>query len=205
MKAALQHCNLGANGLHVAHAKIAFIQLTGTQLRLAHLQTNRTLHKGIRSNKAGSPRACCSVGPSSKERATIRDKASILRRAVLGGILLSAGAMPFTPRRFSSASAADLTADKVETRHPALRNGFGSCNTVHDVDSLACKFTSCNRVHDGDKSPELQVLENPQWPDSIPFREEDFQRYDPSSDKLFYDSPRFVTHIDDAAIAALTK
>ena len=51
----------------------------------------------------------------------------------------------------------------------------------------------------------MQVLENPQWPDSIPFREEDFQRYDPSSDKLFYDSPRFVTHIDDAAIAALTR
>ena len=51
----------------------------------------------------------------------------------------------------------------------------------------------------------MQVLENPQWPDSLPFREEDFQRYDPSSDKLFYDSPRFVTHIDDAAIAALTK
>ena len=114
MKAALQHCNLGANGLHVAHAKIAFRQLTGTQLRLAHLQTNRTLDKGIRSNTAGSPRACCSLGPSSKDRVTIRDKASILRRAVLGGILLSAGAMPFTPRRFSSASAADLTADKVE-------------------------------------------------------------------------------------------
>ena len=51
----------------------------------------------------------------------------------------------------------------------------------------------------------MQVLEDPQWPDSIPFREEDFQRYDPSSDKLFYDSPRFVTHIDDAAIAALTR
>ena len=50
-----------------------------------------------------------------------------------------------------------------------------------------------------------QVLENPQWPDSLPFREEDFQRYDPGADKLFYDSPRFVKHIDDAAIAALTK
>ena len=113
MKAALQHCNLGANVLHVAHKKIALTQLTGTQLRLTHLQANRNLHKGIRSNTGGSPRACCSLSPSSKDRNTIRDKASILRRAVLGGILLSAGAMPFTSRRFSSASAADLTADKV--------------------------------------------------------------------------------------------
>ncbi len=51
----------------------------------------------------------------------------------------------------------------------------------------------------------MQVLEQPNWPDSLPFRDEDFQRYDPSSDKLFYDQPRFVTHIDDSAIAALTK
>lgn len=49
------------------------------------------------------------------------------------------------------------------------------------------------------------MLEEPNWPESLPFRDEDFQRYDPSSDKIFYDQPRFVTHIDDSAIAALTK
>lgn len=32
-----------------------------------------------------------------------------------------------------------------------------------------------------------------------------FNCYDESSDALFYDSPRFVTHIDDNAIKALTK
>ena len=31
-----------------------------------------------------------------------------------------------------------------------------------------------------------------------------FERQDESSDALFYDQPRFVTHIDDATIAALT-
>ncbi len=49
------------------------------------------------------------------------------------------------------------------------------------------------------------MLEEPNWPASLPFRDEDFQRYDPSSDEIFYDQPRFVTHIDDGAIAALTK
>ena len=73
------------------------------------------------------------------------------------------------------------------------------------------------------------------WPQQYPFKEEDFQRFDEynfdfnhptfdiglssllyipsklkvvmcrSPDSLFYDAPRFVTHIDDPAIAALTK
>jgi hypothetical protein len=49
------------------------------------------------------------------------------------------------------------------------------------------------------------VLEKPDWPETPPFRPDDFQRYDESSDAFFYESPRFVTHIDDGAIAALTK
>lgn len=32
-----------------------------------------------------------------------------------------------------------------------------------------------------------------------------FSRLDESADALFYDTPRFVTHIDDAAIAAVTQ
>ncbi|PNH07679.1 hypothetical protein TSOC_005811 [Tetrabaena socialis] len=42
-------------------------------------------------------------------------------------------------------------------------------------------------------------------PAAWPFRPENFLRYDESPDTLFYDQPRFVTHIDDKAIAALTK
>merc|ERR1712224_75195 len=41
------------------------------------------------------------------------------------------------------------------------------------------------------------------WPEEIPFRAESFQRYDESPDSLFYQDPRFVTHIDDKAIGAL--
>ncbi|CAN0838875.1 hypothetical protein LINGRAHAP2_LOCUS2385 [Linum grandiflorum] len=50
-----------------------------------------------------------------------------------------------------------------------------------------------------------QVLKNVDWPEQFPFKEEDFQRFDESSDSSFYEAPRFVTHIDDPAISALTK
>jgi hypothetical protein len=50
-----------------------------------------------------------------------------------------------------------------------------------------------------------QVLLDPRWPEQWPFRDEFFQRYDESPDAVFYDQPRFVTHIDDFAIDALTK
>ncbi|KAL7167918.1 hypothetical protein ACSBR2_038368 [Camellia fascicularis] len=50
-----------------------------------------------------------------------------------------------------------------------------------------------------------QVLKNVEWPEQFPFKEEDFQRFDESPDTSFYESPRFVMHIDNPAIAALTK
>ncbi|CAK9326703.1 unnamed protein product [Citrullus colocynthis] len=50
-----------------------------------------------------------------------------------------------------------------------------------------------------------EILKNVDWPEQFPFREEDFQRFDETPDPNFYESPRFVTHIDDPAIAALTK
>ncbi|KAH7297405.1 hypothetical protein KP509_26G068200 [Ceratopteris richardii] len=50
-----------------------------------------------------------------------------------------------------------------------------------------------------------QILKNVEWPEQFPFKKEDFQRFDESPDTIFYSSPRFVTHIDDYAIQALTK
>jgi hypothetical protein len=49
------------------------------------------------------------------------------------------------------------------------------------------------------------VLKNPKWPETFPFSPKDFSRQDNSQDKVFYDSPRFVFHIDDAAVKALTN
>jgi SAM-dependent methyltransferase len=50
-----------------------------------------------------------------------------------------------------------------------------------------------------------KVLEKPKFPEEWPYSENDFARMDESSDAIFYDSPRLVTHIDDPAISALTK
>lgn len=50
-----------------------------------------------------------------------------------------------------------------------------------------------------------EILKSVEWPEEWPFKPENFSRYDESSDTSFYSSPRFVTHIDDAAIKALTK
>ncbi|WVZ69085.1 hypothetical protein U9M48_017929 [Paspalum notatum var. saurae] len=54
-------------------------------------------------------------------------------------------------------------------------------------------------------SPVEQILKNVEWPDEFPFKPEDFSRFDESADTLFYSVPRFVTHIDDEAIRALTE
>ncbi|KAF2721167.1 hypothetical protein K431DRAFT_285007 [Polychaeton citri CBS 116435] len=40
---------------------------------------------------------------------------------------------------------------------------------------------------------------------SWPYSDSDFRRMDPSKDSSFYSSPRFVTHIDDAAIVSLSQ
>jgi SAM-dependent methyltransferase len=49
------------------------------------------------------------------------------------------------------------------------------------------------------------LLEDYKWPDEFPFRAQDFERFDEGRDSAFYSEPRFVTHIDDGAIKALTK
>ncbi|KAA6429290.1 MAG: ubiquinone menaquinone biosynthesis methyltransferase [Trebouxia sp. A1-2] len=55
-------------------------------------------------------------------------------------------------------------------------------------------------------SPTVEtILQNPNFPETFPFGPEEFQRYDETPDTSFYSQPRFVTHIDDGAIAALTK
>mmetsp|Transcript_4681 Transcript_4681/g.13392 ORF Transcript_4681/g.13392 Transcript_4681/m.13392 type:complete len:287 (+) Transcript_4681:1750-2610(+) len=49
------------------------------------------------------------------------------------------------------------------------------------------------------------VLKNPEWPATWPYPPEAFGRFDETVDTDFYAEPRFVTHIDDMAIRALTE
>ena len=50
-----------------------------------------------------------------------------------------------------------------------------------------------------------KVLADATFPEDFPFTAEDFRRFDESDDAYFYSAPRFVTHIDDGAIKALTS
>ena len=49
------------------------------------------------------------------------------------------------------------------------------------------------------------VLKDPQWPERWPFKPKDFSRQDESVDTNFYREPRYVYHIDEYAVQALTK
>ena len=49
------------------------------------------------------------------------------------------------------------------------------------------------------------ILESAKYPEEFPFTAADFARYDETKDSIFYSQPRFVTHIDDGAIGALTE
>jgi SAM-dependent methyltransferase len=54
-------------------------------------------------------------------------------------------------------------------------------------------------------SPVSTLFDKVVFPETWPFSPADFKRLDESSDSIFYSSERFVTHIDDNAINALTK
>ena len=51
----------------------------------------------------------------------------------------------------------------------------------------------------------LQKYTPSDFPDAWPYDEQDMQRMDESMDFNFYSQPRFVTHIDEGAIAAITQ
>ncbi|GMI23910.1 hypothetical protein TrCOL_g7306 [Triparma columacea] len=66
-------------------------------------------------------------------------------------------------------------------------------------------FKTLTRLGSSNPSLVSQVLKSPNWPPNWPYTPADFTRQDESSDKYFYDGPRFCHHIDDPARAALTS
>mmetsp|Transcript_48411 Transcript_48411/g.75588 ORF Transcript_48411/g.75588 Transcript_48411/m.75588 type:complete len:232 (+) Transcript_48411:3-698(+) len=57
----------------------------------------------------------------------------------------------------------------------------------------------------GGKLSVEEVLKNPKWPEKWPFTDADFKRQDETDDEEFYEQPRLVYHIDEKAVASLTK
>ncbi|XP_020098690.1 uncharacterized protein LOC109717357 isoform X1 [Ananas comosus] len=112
----------------------------------------------------------------------------------------------------SSASAAAPSSSGGGARSPRRRLFLGlGVSFLEQVVRMASgsgggvrSFVASARPRQG-VSPVEQVLKNVKWPEKFPFKEEDFSRFDESPDSLFYSEPRFVTHIDDPAIRALTN
>lgn len=52
-------------------------------------------------------------------------------------------------------------------------------------------------------SKESQAVAGAKWPEKWPYTAADFRRQDESDDVDFYAAPRYVTHIDDAAISSI--
>lgn len=50
-----------------------------------------------------------------------------------------------------------------------------------------------------------KVLQDPNWPPAFPFKADMFKRFDETVDTEFYSAPRFVYHIDEAAVEAVTR
>mmetsp|Transcript_35090 Transcript_35090/g.89774 ORF Transcript_35090/g.89774 Transcript_35090/m.89774 type:complete len:313 (+) Transcript_35090:193-1131(+) len=111
--------------------------------------------------------------------------------------------------RTSSALRRAVGAEARASRVPqGTRTGASAASRRGALASVVCSlvYSRAAPVMAADTRSEYEkVLDEPNWPDTWPYRPEDFGRYDETSDTLFYDAPRFVTHIDDNAIAALTK
>ncbi|KAK7314344.1 hypothetical protein VNO77_32864 [Canavalia gladiata] len=124
--------------------------------------------------------------------------------AVLGGVC------SYFPRiaviGFSSPIATATLSKKLNWRVKGPRRillGFGASFFTRLITMPTNSFIASARITSGPSVD--QILKNVEWPQQFPFKDEDFQRFDESPDSLFYETPRFVTHIDEPAIAALTE
>ncbi|KAI5084693.1 hypothetical protein GOP47_0000862 [Adiantum capillus-veneris] len=104
--------------------------------------------------------------------------------------------LPFTLVRSSRGSALTGTLDARVPRRGLLGSFVFHSFMLGSSSSVAAR----SKISEAE-----QILKNVDWSEQFPFKKEDFQRYDETPDTFFYSSPRFVTHIDDYAIQALTK
>jgi len=97
-------------------------------------------------------------------------------------------------------SSALLLPGRLGSTHPAFALGpFGRGREIPGYQGVPVLIPNAVR-----SSPVTNTLKTFTYPDEWPFLPEDYTRWDESSDTNFYSVPRFVKHIDDPAIEALT-
>ena len=85
--------------------------------------------------------------------------------------------------------------------HPAMLGLLASAGASRHLRSF--RAGRANTVNM--QARELEKWTASDFPAEWPYSADDLQRMDESADMLFYSTPRFVTHIDDGAIAAVTQ
>ncbi|GKZ00150.1 hypothetical protein MPSEU_000968300 [Mayamaea pseudoterrestris] len=83
-----------------------------------------------------------------------------------------------------------------------MSSGGGTADNPRTRGMLVRRFTGDSTPYSFPVKPVSLVRE---WPKEWPFRQQDFDRSDPSSDAQFYAFPKLVYHIDEPAVAALTQ
>lgn len=83
-----------------------------------------------------------------------------------------------------------------------MKYGDGPDGNPRTRGLLVRRFTGDNTPWQFPVRPVSLVKE---WPEEPPFKPEDFLRADQQDDGSFYAIPRFVYHIDEAAVASLTQ
>ncbi|XP_052182112.1 uncharacterized protein LOC127794879 [Diospyros lotus] len=124
----------------------------------------------------------------------------------LAGLYVQSSSPPSTSSPFSSSNCRRIPLKKKASRR-RVALGIGAAFWAQFMNMAGISGGNCKSfiASARQKGAVEEVLKNVEWPEQFPFKEEDFQRFDESQDTLFYESPRFVTHIDDPAISALTK
>jgi len=102
--------------------------------------------------------------------------------------------MPLLTKRLTLVAGALASALLVNNTGAFMKTGVSHYGTPSSVAMAAGRGISVS-----------DILASPQFPEKWPYKPDDFKRQDETVDSNFYSMPRLVTHIDDAAIGALTK
>lgn len=83
--------------------------------------------------------------------------------------------------------------------------GFESLPRGRQIASVSAKGSFMSMSTNTGRITVSNLFETAKFPETWPFSPVDFKRQDESNDGVFYSSERFVCHIDDKAVQALTK
>ena len=116
------------------------------------------------------------------------------------GILLSSSSSSSPPETTMKMTMTSRTVKRM-TSSSRLYQSSSSSSSDADIDDD-------DLVSTGNKAKLICTFDDDDFDGSAgdwPYEEKDFLRFDVTDDSKFYDSPKFVTHIDDLAITSLTQ